>query len=65
MCDPGAVSCGERIPNVDGILKSLTERQRSLVEPGFQRLSFQVLHHQIIGPTLLTHIEHGTDMRMA
>ena len=43
-------------------MECLVERKRAFRQPLFERLAFQVLHHQELDPVLVAYIEHRADV---
>ena len=64
MDDAGAVRSRERVGNLNPDLQRLVERQRTLLQPLFERLALQVLHDQEVDPVLAADVVHGADVRM-
>ena len=64
MDDAGAVSRGERVRNLNPDPQCVIERQRTFLEPLFECLAFQILHHQKINSVFSTDVVQRTDVRM-
>src|SRR5580704_8381680 len=54
----------ERSGDLSSDPKRLIHRQRSLAEPGFERLALQILHHQVLHRVLAPDIVERTDVLM-
>ena len=54
----------ERVGDLDRDRQRLGERYRALLQPRRQRLAFEILHHQEIGPVLTPDVVQRTNMRM-
>jgi hypothetical protein len=44
--------------------EGLVERQRAALEPRFERLPFQQLHHQVVGALVMADVVHRADVRV-
>src|SRR5215472_8433491 len=62
--NPCAMRLIQRIRDLCSVLQHLLQRQRPLLQPLRQRLSFHTLHHQVIHAILTTHIMQRANVRM-
>ena len=64
MCDALTVRLVQSAGDLDGILQNLRRRQRTSLQPLRQRLAFQILHDQVVGPVLTADVMDSADMGM-
>ncbi len=64
MRDPGTMGVLQRLGDLHSVAQHLTERQRSARDPIRQRLSVEILHHQILEVVLAANVVERTDVRI-
>ena len=64
MHDARAVRLLQSIANLFAAFQRLLHRQRAFLQAGVQTLALHILHHQVVGPILATHIVQHADVGM-
>src|SRR5579863_93655 len=59
-----AVGPVQRVGNFDGVQEHLLQRQGTFVQPLRERLAFEILHDEEVGPILLADVVEGADVGM-
>ena len=64
MNDPGRMLALERVRDLDPVTNHIGKRQRTTSEPIGKRLSFDVLHDEIVATVVVTDVVERADMRI-
>ena len=64
MDDPGAMGLVERVGDLERVPDEPVDRQSAALQPLRERLTFQILHDEIVGAVLMPDVMERADVRV-